>query len=429
MGMDFSDITSSHNSKERVLKATQNQYDIIVIGAGPAGSVVSALLNQRGYRVLVLERTYFPRFSIGESLLPQSMCFLEQAKMLDAVHAAGFQFKNGAAFSCAERYESFDFNEKFSDGWGTTYQVQRDKFDKILADTAQKQGVEICYGQTVTAFEYRDKRACVSVTDDEGKTYQLSSQFVLDASGYGRVLPRLLGLEKPSNFPSRTSLFTHIEDGIQDELYDRNKILISVHPHYQDVWYWLIPFSNGRSSVGVVAEQRFIQQLDGDVDDKLKQLINESGWMATLLQQASFDTRVGELTGYSCDVSQLYGDGYALLGNAGEFLDPVFSSGVTIALKSSSLADSVLNKQLQGENVDWNKEFVLPLQQGVHTFKEFVEAWYDGRLQDVIFSPNKNEPIKRMISSILAGYAWDTHNPYVKDVKRLSSLAELCRGM
>ena len=410
------------------MKATQSQYDIIVIGAGPAGAVVSALLNQRGYRVLVLEKTYFPRFSIGESLLPQSMRFLEQANMLDAVHAAGFQFKNGAAFSCAERYESFDFNEKFTEGWGTTYQVQRDKFDKILADTAEQQGVEICYGQTVTAFEYHQKTAYVTVADEDGDVYKLSSQFVLDASGYGRVLPRLLGLDKPSNFPSRTSLFTHIEDRIQDETYDRNKILITVHPDFQDVWYWLIPFSNGRSSVGVVATQTFIQQLDGETEDKLKQLINESGWMATLLKQANFDTRVGELTGYACDVSQLYGDGYALLGNAGEFLDPVFSSGVTIALKSSSLAASVLDKQLQGEEEDWHNAFVLPLQQGIHTFKEFVEAWYDGRLQDVIFTRNKNAPIKRMISSILAGYAWDTHNPYVKDVKRLSSLAELCRN-
>lgn len=411
------------------MKATQNQYDIIVIGAGPAGSVVSALLNQRGYRVLVLERAYFPRFSIGESLLPQSMRFLGQANMLDAIHEAGFQFKNGAAFSCAERYESFDFNEKFSEGWGTTYQVQRDRFDKILADTAEQQGVEIRYGQTVTAFEYREKTAHVSVQDEEGNVYQLSSQFVLDASGYGRVLPRLLGLDKPSNFPSRTSLFTHIEDRIQDESYDRNKILITVHPDFQDVWYWLIPFSDGRASVGVVAEQSFIQQREGVAEDKLKQLINESGWMATLLKQANFDTRVGELTGYACDVSQLYGEGYALLGNAGEFLDPVFSSGVTIALKSSSLAASVVEKHLQGDDVDWTQEFVLPLQQGIHTFKEFVEAWYDGRLQDVIFTRDKNEPVKRMISSILAGYAWDTDNPYVKDVKRLSSLAELCRSM
>lgn len=411
------------------MKQFQADYDVIIIGAGPSGSLAAALLNQRNYRVLVLERTHFPRFSIGESLLPQSMRFLEQANMLEAVEAAGFQFKDGAAFSCGERYEFFDFNEKFTEGWGTTYQVQRDRFDKILADTAEAQGVSFRYGQTVTDFQYEADCARVVVENENGAIEELSARFVLDASGYGRVLPRLLKLEKPTTFPSRTSLFTHIQDNIVDERYDRNKILINVHPEHRDVWYWLIPFNEGRASVGVVAEQAFIDNMTGDSEQRLRQLINESGWMASLLANAEFDTRVGELTGYACDVQQLSGEGYALLGNAGEFLDPVFSSGVTIAFKSASLAVEVLDRELQGQAPDWQQEFANELQQGVKTFKEFVEAWYDGRLQDVIFTSTKNEPVKRMISSILAGYAWDTRNPYVKDVKRLNSLAELCRQM
>lgn len=126
-------------------------YDVVVIGAGPAGAVASSLLADLGYRVLVLEKEHFPRFSIGESLLPQSMAFLEQAGMLQAVVEAGFQHKNGAAFTRADDYDCFDFREKFSDGWGTTYQVQRDRFDKVLADCASAHGVEICYGQTVVA--------------------------------------------------------------------------------------------------------------------------------------------------------------------------------------------------------------------------------------------------------------------------------------
>jgi flavin-dependent dehydrogenase len=406
-------------------------FDVIVIGAGPSGAVASALLNKQGYKVLVLERTHFPRFSIGESLLPQSMTFLEQADMLEAVQAAGFQFKDGAAFSCGEQYEFFDFNEKFTEGWGTTFQVQRDKFDKVLADEAARQGVEIRYGQTVTAFNYDEENAIASidVVDETGTSQRFSAKFVLDGSGYGRVLPRLLNLEKASEFEPRTSLFTHVEDRITDLNYDRNKILITVHPKHRDVWYWLIPFSNGRASIGVVATKTFIDSMSGNEADKLKQLINESGWMSNLLNDADFDTRVGSLTGYACDVTNMYGPGYALLGNAGEFLDPVFSSGVTIALKSASLAAAVLDLHLQGDKPDWDKQFVQPLQQGVNTFREFVEGWYDGRLQDVIFTAQKNEPVKRMISSILAGYAWDIKNPYVKDSSRLSALAEICRSM
>lgn len=404
---------------------------MVVIGAGPSGVVASALLNKQGYKVLVLERTHFPRFSIGESLLPQSMTFLEQADMLEAVQAAGFQFKDGAAFSCGERYEFFDFNEKFSEGWGTTFQVQRDKFDKVLADEAARQGVDIRYGQTVTAFEYDEENAIASidVVDEAGASQRFSAKFVLDGSGYGRVLPRLLNLEKASEFEPRTLLFTHVEDRITDLNYDRNKILITVHPQHRDVWYWLIPFSNARASVGVVATKTFIDSLAGNEADKLKQLINESGWMSNLLAAADFDTRVGSLTGYACDVTNMYGPGYALLGNAGEFLDPVFSSGVTIALKSASLTAAVLDLQLQGDKPDWDEQFVQPLQKGVNTFREFVEGWYDGRLQDVIFTAQKNEPVKRMISSILAGYVWDIKNPYVKDASRLSALAEICRSM
>jgi len=405
----------------------QGQFDIVIIGAGPSGAVASALLNKKGYRILVLEKTHFPRFSIGESLLPQCMEILEQADMLEAVTEAKFQFKNGAAFTCGEHYEFFDFREKFTEGWGTTFQVQRDQFDKILADTAQSQGVEIVYGQTVTAYDEGVNDVAITAENEQGETYTVTAKFVLDASGFGRVLPRLLGLEQASNLITRTSLFTHIEDNISDKDYDRNKILIAVHPEHNDIWYWLIPFSNGRASVGVVAPQAFLNDIEGDNEQQLRALINQEYRLSQLLTSAKFDTRIGKIEGYSCDVKQLYGQRFALLGNAGEFLDPVFSSGVTIALKSASLAADVLDRQLSGYDPDWDKEFTKPLKKGVNTFREFVEGWYDGRLQDVIFTEDKSEQVKRMISSILAGYAWDVENPYVKKPTRLTALAALCQ--
>ncbi|MCZ6579235.1 MAG: NAD(P)/FAD-dependent oxidoreductase [Gammaproteobacteria bacterium] len=402
-------------------------FDVIVIGAGPSGAVASALLNKNSYRVLVLEKKYFPRFSIGESLLPQCMTFLEQADMLAVVEAAAFQYKNGAAFIRGDKSSFFDFREKFTSGWGTTFQVQRDRFDEILADEAQRQGVEIRYGHTLTGFESGQNKAKLDVLNEVGNSYQVDAKFVLDASGFGRVLPRLLNLEQPSRLASRTSIFTHIKDNISDSLFDRNKILITVHPELQAVWYWLIPFSNGRSSVGVITPDGLLAEMQGDSEKKLRTLIAQGGKLASLLNDAEFDTRVGTIEGYSSDVKQLFGKDYALLGNAGEFLDPVFSSGVTIALKSASLAADVLDRQLRGLLPDWDQEFAIPLKQGVNTFRNFVNAWYDGRLQDIIFSSDKNESVKRMICSILAGYAWDIENPYVKDVSRLDTLAALCR--
>ena len=403
-------------------------FDVLIIGAGPSGALASSLLNKRGHRVLVLEKQYFPRFSIGESLLPQSMGFLELADMLPAVHNANFQMKNGAAFAFREQHESFDFREKFSPGWGTTYQVQRDKFDKILADEASSQGVEIRYGQTVTGFDYDSSIATLSVDSDCGRQYQVSATLVLDASGFGRVLPRLLNLEKASDFTPRTSIFTHVKDNISNARFDREKILISVHSEIKDIWYWLIPFSNGRASLGVVYPSELNGEETFDPELLLKEYVAKADFLASILKDAEYDTRIATVEGYACNVEQLYGDGYALLGNAGEFLDPVFSSGVTIAFKSASLAVAVVDKQLNGAATNWLEEYAIPLKQGVDTFRAFVEGWYDGSLQDVIFAREKSPSVKRLICSILAGYAWDLDNPFVKDSSRLKTLAEICRA-
>ncbi|MGZ3159390.1 MAG: NAD(P)/FAD-dependent oxidoreductase, partial [Burkholderiaceae bacterium] len=166
--------------------------EILIVGAGPAGSVAAALLRQQGRQVLMIEREQFPRFSIGESLLPQSMEYLEQAGMLKAVVEAGFQFKNGAAFVRGDRYTDFDFRDKFSIGWGTTYQVQRAQFDQVLAKEAERQGAEVRYQHEVIAVDVAGDKPCVTVKDPHGEPYQVNAQFMLDASGFGRVLPRLL---------------------------------------------------------------------------------------------------------------------------------------------------------------------------------------------------------------------------------------------
>lgn len=405
--------------------------DVVIIGAGPSGAIAASLLHQQGKQVLVLEKQHFPRFSIGESLLPYCMQFIEQAGMLEAVEQAGFQFKNGAAFRHNGTYTTFDFTEKFTQGPGTTFQVQRGQFDKLLADTAVSQGVEIRYGHQVNDIDLGQNASSTSiltVTDEHDSVYRVTAKYVLDASGFGRVLPRLLHLEKPSNLPARSAIFTHIEDNITDASFDREKILISVHPSQKDIWYWLIPFSDGRCSVGVVAEPHLIEHCQGDLEEQLWQLLNEEPGLKALLSNAKVLQPCASLRGYSANVSTLATSQFALLGNAGEFLDPVFSSGVTIAMQSASMAVETLIKQLDGKEVDWQQDYAEPLMQGVNTFRTYVQAWYDGRFQDVIFYDDPNPTIKQMICSILAGYAWDTNNPFVKDSeRRLNMIVDLCR--
>jgi len=401
--------------------------EILIIGAGPAGAVAAALLRQQGRQVLVIEREQFPRFSIGESLLPQSMAYLEQAGMLRAVVEAGFQFKNGAAFVRGDSYTDFDFRQKHSVGWGTTYQVQRAQFDQILANEAARQGAEIRYRHQVLAVDLDGDKPRVTVKNPAGLQYLIEAGFILDASGFGRVLPRLLQLETPSNFPVRGAIFTHIEDGIPAQGFDRNKIRVTVHPEHCDVWYWTIPFAGGRCSLGVVAENSFLGRYRGSETERLRAIVNEDPSLAKLLANAKWDTPARQIVGYSANVKSLWGKGFALLGNAGEFLDPVFSSGVTIAVKSASLAAAMLQRQFAGEAVDWQNDYAIPLKKGVDTFRAFVESWYAGGFQEIIFYQEQQPEIRSMISAILAGYAWDQSNPYVRETgRRLATLEQLC---
>ena len=406
---------------------TLKKVEVVIIGAGPAGSVAAALLRQQDRQVLMLEREQFPRFSIGESLLPQSMEYLEQGGMLRAVVEAGFQLKNGAAFARGRQYSEFDFSEKYSPGWSTTYQVPRARFDHLLALEAEAQGTEVSYRHEVVAIDVSGTRPRVKVKDPEGEHYLVEASFILDASGFGRILPSLLKLETPSNFPVRGAIFTHIEDRITHSEFDRNKIRVIVHPQRADVWFWLIPFAAGRCSLGVVTEPALLERYPGTDTQRLQALVGEDRTLANLLENACWDTPARRIVGYSANVKSLSGPGYALLGNAGEFLDPIFSSGVTIAFKSASLAVAVLQRRFAGEMVDWSREYAEPLKIGVDTFRAFVESWYRGGFQRIVFHHNQPVEIRRMISAILAGYAWDESNPYVREPRRrLAALEELC---
>jgi flavin-dependent dehydrogenase len=206
----------------------------------------------------------------------------------------------------------------------------------------------------------------------------------------------------------------------------------------------MIPLADGLCSIGVVGETALLQddrllgdlsigsdmQTDARRNRRLAGWIGQSGLMQELLAKAEPANDGGEIIGYACRVKNLVGPGYALLGNAGEFLDPVFSSGVTIALKSASLAAKAVNRQLRREAPDWDQEFCVPLVKGVNTFRAYVNGWYEGTLQKVIFNhPAGSERIRSMVTSILAGYAWDEENPFVRRPKEtLEMVAALCES-
>lgn len=387
--------------------------DVLVIGAGPSGTVAASIINKAGFNVKIVEKLKFPRFVIGESLLPRCMEALTEAGFVEAIKEKGFQEKFGAKFVKNGKVCDYFFADQFTPGWNWTWQVPRAEFDKILADTVEKMGVPVSYETTVTGIVFNGSNSVTTVEEIDGNKTEISARFIVDGSGYGRVIPRLFNLDKPSNLAPRKTLFTHVADtkrSIDDE---PNRITIIVHQ--KGIWIWVIPFSNGITSVGFVGDPEFFKQHEGNNEEQLRTLIASEPYLRERLKNVEMVFEPKVLESWSTTSEKFYGDGFVLTGNVTEFLDPVFSSGVTLATVSSQIAAHLVIRKLNGENVDWNKEYTEPMMQGINTFRSYVMAWYEGTLDTIFFADNQVAETKSMICSVLAGYVWDTDNPYVKD--------------
>jgi len=403
---------------------SREKVDVLVIGAGPSGTVAASLIHKAGFNVKIVEKMKFPRFVIGESLLPRCMEALEEAGFLDELKKAGFQDKDGAKFVRNGKICDYSFADQFTKGWNWTWQVPRAEFDNILANTVASQGVDVSYETTVTAIRFSGSDSITTVVDSSGRESEIEAKFIVDGSGYGRVIPRLFNLEKESHLPPRKALFTHFVDKNRSLSDEPNRITII--EHQRAVWIWVIPFSNGNTSVGFVGDPPFFNAVEGSNEEQLRKLVSTEPYIAERLKDAEmvFEPRV--LQSWSVTTDKFYGDGYVLTGNVTEFLDPVFSSGVTLAVVSSQIAAKLVIRALNGESVNWQKEYMDVMLKGVDVFRTYVLAWYDGTLGTIFFADNQDPEIKNMICSVLAGYVWDESNPYVKDhhtlVKKLARM-------
>jgi flavin-dependent dehydrogenase len=390
----------------------KEQVDVLVIGAGPAGTIAAAILNKQGFKVKIVEKETFPRFVIGESLLPRVMDHLEEAGLLDAVKEQKFQDKFGAKFVRGDQICDFNFAEQFSDGWKWTWQVPRAQFDKVLADTVESHGVNVEYRCTVTEINFNGTDSITTVVDSEGIKKHIHARFIVDASGYGRVIPRMFNLDRPSDFESRKTCFAHFRDNKRPEGTDGNRITVIVHE--ARTWIWIIPFSNGNTSVGYVADPSFFDAYPKEMNACMRALNNADENLRERFDGAEMVLPARSIEGYAISTKQLYGKGFVLCGNATEFLDPVFSSGVTFAMESGNKAAHLVGDFLNNKKVDWQKDYSEYMMQGINTFRSYVLAWYDGSLHDIFFFKDTNPEIKRQICSVLAGYVWDLDNPFVK---------------
>ena len=389
--------------------------DILIIGAGPAGTVAAAAAHQRGLNVKIVEKLRFPRFIIGESLLPKCMEHFEEVGLLDVLKAQNYQEKKGVRFLRNGKECWFNFSEQYSPGWTWTWQVPRAHFDKVLADEVNRRGVDIAYETEVIDVEINDDRSSLTtVRLTDGSTSTIEARFIIDASGYGRVLPRLFRLNRDNGSVPRLAVFGHYTDKARPQGPNGDQITFVIHR--RDVWTWTIPFSTGEASVGFVGDPGYLESFaHEDNNTYLRQLMEDVSYVKERFQNEDIILDAKSIRAYTVSTTQTFGNGYVICGNSSEFIDPVFSSGVTFATESGLLAAKLVCRSLKGEAVDWKKEYEDHMQQGVDTFRTYVDQWYDGDLQDIFFfsSADANQKIKRQICSVLAGNVWDLDNPFV----------------
>ena len=388
--------------------------DVLVIGAGPSGCVSASHLHNNKVKVKVVEKTKFPRLVVGESLIPRVMDHFDEAGLFESLDAMNFEKKLGARFIRGEEICLFDFSNKYSDGWDWTWQVPRADFDNTMAQEVIKKGIDLEFESEVVSVEFEGKNSKTVIIDRDGNLKEIHAKFIIDSSGYGRVLPRLLDLDTPSKLDPHSSIFTHLKDINRPE--GEEGTLISFDILETQVWLWVIPFSNGNTSVGVVGPTSFINALskENNVTKALTNAIQLSDYYVKRFGGIEFIFEPVKLENYSRSVKKMYGEGFALTGNSSEFLDPVFSSGVAFATESGMLAAKLFIKENQGIKVNWEEEFTGYMKRGIAVFTTYVKEWYTGNLQTLFFHQPENPDVKRKICAVLAGYVWDETNPFVK---------------
>ena len=402
------------------------KVDVLIIGAGPSGCVAASYLHKKGLSLQVVEKSKFPRFVIGESLLPKSMEHFEEAGLLDCIKAQNFEKKYGARFIRGNEVCNFDFSKKFTEGWDWTWQVPRAEFDNALAQEVIRKGVNIAFQWEVTNVEFDDSTSKTHIKSIDGQEKTIHAKFIVDSSGFGRVLPRLLDLEKPSSIPKHSSIFAHVKDKRRPEGIEGTLITFDIVK--PQVWLWVIPFSNGNTSLGFVGPTEFIESYKGDNQKILSEMMQLSDHYYDRFKGLDYISEPKKIKNFSKSVKQLYGDGYVLTGNSAEFLDPVFSSGVAFATESSLQASKLIYKQLIGEIVDWENDYSNYIRKGVNVFSTYVKEWYTENLQELFFHRPENPDVKEKICAVLAGYVWDESNPFVKKHNRaVKSVAHLIR--
>jgi flavin-dependent dehydrogenase len=381
--------------------------DVLIVGGGPAGSTTASAVRLLGLRAIVLEKDVFPRFHIGESLLPQSLKIFRRIGVLDKLEA-NFIRKYGARFVCGEtaRTAQYDFEEAFDPSVPYAFQVPRADFDHLLLLHAAELGTDVRHEWEVLGAIEDEKRVVgVRARDAKGTVHELFAPITVDASGRDtlfaskvRTKTRLPGLDK-------TALFGHFHGVPRRKGRDEGAIDIVTFPHG---WFWNIPFRGEVNSTGAVVSAEWMKErrTGESLDAFFERTVETAPWMKELLQDAKRILPCRALADFSYRVDAFSGDGWVMAGDASGFIDPLFSTGVHLAFSSAILAADVIAKVLGEGRAPAAADFAgyeRTVRRGAELFVGAVQAFYSGALRDRVFETDQRQILRRTITSMLAG--------------------------
>ncbi|NDC64466.1 MAG: NAD(P)/FAD-dependent oxidoreductase [Planctomycetia bacterium] len=358
--------------------------EVVVIGGGPSGATVATLVAQRGHRVRLLEREHFPRYHVGESLIPETFWVLERLGMLSKMRGSRFVNKHSVQFVSEQGRlsEPFYFADYKPHESSRTWQVLRQDFDQMMLDNAREQGVDVREGVRVIDVLFEDGRAVgVRTVDDTGVEREIRCRVVVDAAGQSCVIQDRLGLREWDPVLKKAAIWTYWKGAVRDEGIDEGATLV-MQTKGKAGWFWYIPLHDDVVSVGVVAP--FDHLFKGrDSKDPETIYFEEVARCPGVQPRIAAATRVAPFRTakeYSYRSRQIAGDGWVLVGDAFGFLDPLYSSGILLALKSGALAaDAICDGLAAGDTSRerlgcWGNGFI----EGLDRMRRLVCEFYDG---------------------------------------------------
>jgi flavin-dependent dehydrogenase len=382
------------------------KYDAIVIGGGPSGSTVATRLAQRGRRVLLLEKEHFPRFHIGESLLPCSMPLFEQLGVMPALQAHGFLPKYAAEFVTGDGGLSrrYAFADGLIPGAPSAFEVDRAEFDHVLLRNAAARGVEVREGVTVTRFESDHDGVTLSARSAEGEL-RFQGEMLLDATGQTSFLAGKLGMREMDTGLKNFAVFSHFEGAWRHEGPREGDISVVLVP---GGWWWIIPLAGGRTSVGQVGPASLLRGRKAD-EAYFHEQIAATPYLADRLAKATRVAPVRTISDYSYVSKRLAGDRFVLVGDAGAFIDPVFSTGVYLGMVGAFKAAEAVDAALTARRFS-RREFVAYeawVKRQVEAYKRFVKGFYRPEFVELLMTPSNFLDMRAAVTSLLAGFGVD----------------------